>query len=182
MAEQRRYSRTVRRPTLVILGGLPAVGKSTVASVLNETGMFAYIRIDSIEQALRDSGEMGPDGVQAAGYLAGYAVSGDLLDGGNDVLVECVNPIEATRAAWRDVAETRGAAVIEVELHCSAPEVHRARAEGRVVDVPGLKLPDWQAIQTREYDAWDSADLHIDTGTTSPHDAASLILGAISAG
>jgi predicted kinase len=167
-------------PTLVILGGLPAVGKSTVASALNEAGRFAYVRIDSIEQALRFSGEMGPHGVLTAGYVVAYAVSGDLLDGGNDVLVECVNPIEITRTAWREVASTHGAALVQVELYCSDPDAHRERAESRVVNVPGLELPDWRAIQTREYEAWDSADLHIDTSTASPLEAASLIRAAVS--
>ena len=162
-----------------MLGGLPAVGKSTVASALYRAGKFSYVRIDTIEQALRTSGEMGSRGVEAAGYVVGYAVVGDLLDGGNDVLVECVNPVEVTRAAWREVAKTHGAALVEVELHCSDPETHRGRAESRVVDVPGLRLPDWQAIQTREYEVWANADLHVDTSTTSPHDAASLILTAI---
>ncbi|QIM16043.1 hypothetical protein G7067_05805 [Leucobacter insecticola] len=166
------------RPLLIILGGLPAVGKSTVASMLNETGRFSYVRIDSIEQALRTSGEMGPRGVEAAGYIVGYAVASDLLNGGNNVLVECVNPIEITRAAWRKVAETSGAALLEVELYCGDPHTHRQRAESRIVDIPGLRLPDWQAIKAREYEAWNTADLHIDTSTTSPPDAASLILAA----
>lgn len=177
---QPHYPWKVPRPALVILGGLPAVGKSTVASALHRAGRFSYVRIDSIEQALRTSGELGSRGVEAAGYIVGYAVAGDLLDGGNDVLVECVNPIEVTRAAWREVAETHGAVLLEVELHCSDPETHRGRAENRVVDVPGLALPDWHAIQTREYEVWDNADLHVDTSTASPHDAASLILAAIS--
>lgn len=170
------------RPTLVLLGGLPAVGKSTVASALTEVGRFSYVRIDSIEQALRASGEMGPRGVEAAGYIVGYRVAGDLLDGGNDVLVECVNPIGFTRTAWREVAEAHGAALLEAELYCSDPQTHRDRAENRVVDVAGLELPDWRAIQTREYEVWDDADLRIDTSTTSPHSAAALILAAISPG
>ena len=61
---------------------MPAVGKSTVASALNEAGRFAYVRIDSIEQAIRASGEVGPHGIQVAGYTVGYSVCGDLLDGG----------------------------------------------------------------------------------------------------
>lgn len=167
------------RPVLVLLGGLPATGKSTVASELNHTGAFSYVRIDSIEQALRASGETGPDGVVVAGYIVGCVVAGDLLGGGNDVLVECVNPIEKTRSAWREVAHTRGAALLEVELRCSDPEVHRERAENRTVDVPGLRLPDWHAIRTRTYEPWTTADLRIDTGTTSPRDAAGLIRAAV---
>lgn len=81
------------KPWLVMLCGLPATGKSTVAAeLLRATDRFAYVRIDSIEQALRDSGEMGPCGVQGAGYMVGYAVAKDLLGSGNDVLAECVNP------------------------------------------------------------------------------------------
>lgn len=166
-------------PTLIVLGGLPATGKSTVSAELNRAGAFSYVRIDSIEQALRDSDEMGASGVQGAGYAVGYAVAGDLLAGGNDVLVECVNPIGLTRAAWRQAARARGAALLEVELHCSDPAAHQARAEDRTVDVPGLPLPDWQAIQSREYEPWQTADLRIDTSVTSPQEASALILDAV---
>ncbi|MDO4899240.1 hypothetical protein [Actinomyces sp.] len=45
-------------------------------------------------------------GVQGSGYTVGYAVAGDLLDGGNDVFAECVNPLPLTRDAWRETART----------------------------------------------------------------------------
>ena len=166
-------------PCLLLLGGLPATGKSTIAAeLLASTGRFAYVRIDTIEQALRDSGEMGPGGVQAAGYVVGHAVAADLLRSGHDVLVECVNPLALTRDAWRNVAETQRARLLEVELHCSDPDVHRARAENRTVDVAGLRLPSWEEIRTREYEAWETADLRIDTAATRPRQAAAIILDA----
>ena len=139
---------------LVILGGLPATGKSTVASELNKGGAFSYVRIDALEQALRDSGEMQACGVQGAGYMVGYAVAGNLLDGSNNVLVECVNPIEVTRAAWRDVAASHGAGLLEVELFCSDGKVHRARAESPTITVPGLTPPTWEEIEAREFEPW----------------------------
>lgn len=163
------------RPTLVVIGGLPAVGKSTVAAILNQAGRFAYVRIDSIEQALRASGEMGSAGVVTAGYVVGCAVAGDLLAGGNDVLVECVNPIGVTRSAWREVAQSHHAAMLEVELFCSDQQAHRERAENRVVDIP----VSWRAIQEREYEPWDDADLRLDTSVTSPKRAAELVLAAM---
>ncbi|SHE24229.1 AAA family ATPase [Actinomyces glycerinitolerans] len=167
------------RPVLVVLGGLPATGKSTVARELNRDGALSYIRIDSIEQALRASGEMGSGGVQGSGYAGGYAVAGDLLDGGNDVLAECVNPLPLTRDAWRNTARTHNAVLIEVELVYSDPAVHRERAESRDVDIPGLEVPGWRAIQAREYHPWDDAAvLRIDTATTSPQDAAAAIRAA----
>ncbi|WP_103062304.1 AAA family ATPase [Actinomyces qiguomingii] len=169
-------------PVLIVLGGLPATGKSTVARELNRDGALSYVRIDSIEQALHASGEMGNGGVQGAGYAVGYAVAGDLLDGGNDVLAECVNPLPVTRDAWRETARAHNAVLIEVELLCSDPAIHRERAESRDVDIPGLEVPDWQAIRAREYHPWDDAGvLRIDTVETSPQDAAAAIRAAVSA-
>lgn len=168
----------MNRPTLVVLGGLPATGKSTVAALLNKNCVFSYLRIDTIEQALRDSGEMGDLGVQASGYMVGYAVAADLLDGGNDVLVECVNPFRSTREAWRKVASDRGAGLLEVELFCSDQAEHQRRAESRSATVHGLKLPNWEAIQNREHEPWSDADLHFDTCLLSPEEVAKRILKA----
>lgn len=165
----------MHRRSLVVLGGLPATGKTTVARKLNRDGHFCYIRIDSIEQALRDSGEMGPEGVQGAGYLVAYAVVADLLECGNDVLVECVNPIELTRKSWRDVAVAHRSELLEVELYCSDAEEHRARAESRTASVSGLILPTWEEIENREYEPWD-ADLQIDTCLASPEEVAGQVL------
>ncbi len=52
---------------LVVLGGLPATGKSTVVAELIRESQFPYVRIDSIEQSLRESCEIGPDGVRGSG-------------------------------------------------------------------------------------------------------------------
>ncbi len=154
-------------PLLIVLGGLPATGKSTVAAELvRERGAYAYLRVDTIEQALRNSGEIGP------------AVAADLLAAGNDVLVECVNPIEITRSAWRTVADAQHARLLEVELYCSDPETHRERVQTRVADVPGLELPDWEAVQSRDYVPWTTAQLRIDTALVAPAEAAARIRDA----
>ena len=164
---------------LVVLCGLPATGKSTVARELLREIQFSYVRIDSIEQALRESGEMGSDGVQGAGYEVAYAVVGDLLRSGSRVLVECVNPLALTREAWQKVAANCHTPAVEVELFCSDKAKHKERAETRVVDVSGLSLPEWDAIQSREHDEWDRAILRIDTSATSPKEAAHRILASL---
>ncbi len=55
---------------LVVLGGLPGVGKSTVARALLARWPAVYLRIDTIEQALRESGVLIAGAVGAAGYMA----------------------------------------------------------------------------------------------------------------
>jgi predicted kinase len=41
------------RPVLVVLGGLPATGKSTIASILAEQTKAPYLRVDRIEQSMK---------------------------------------------------------------------------------------------------------------------------------
>ena len=41
---------------LIIVGGLPGIGKTTIARELASQLGAIYVRIDSIEQAIRDSG------------------------------------------------------------------------------------------------------------------------------
>ena len=160
-------------PGLIVLAGLPGTGKSTIAAPLARRLHAAYLRIDTIEQALVDSGEI--PNLQIAGYVTGYALACDQLDVGLFTVVECVNPLAITRRAWRHVAAEHASRLLEVELVCSDAEEHRFRVEHRVVAIPGLALPTWQQILDREYEPWDRDHLVIDTTKTSAEDAAQII-------
>jgi predicted kinase len=147
---------------LIIFAGLPASGKSTIArAIARETGAV-WIRIDSIEQALRTS-HAPVEPVADEGYVAGYAVAADNLRLGRIVIADSVNPIDITRDAWRKVATDAGCESIDVEVICSDVEEHKRRVETRSVDIADLKLPNWQAVLDREYHAWDQDRIVIDT-------------------
>lgn len=173
-----------RRPLLVVVGGLPAVGKTAVCrALLGERRMtrpMTWLRVDSIEQALRRSGEMAPGMPGGAGYYAAAAVAGDVLSTGGDVLVECVNPLPITRRLWERTAVDAGSRLLQVELVCSDRDEHRRRVEQRVSDIEGLVLPDWRDVLQRDYAPWPEADLRLDTGRLEVTGAAELIARACS--
>ena len=173
-----------RRPLLVVVGGLPAVGKTAVCrALLGERPMtrpMTWLRVDSIEQALRRSGEMAPGMPGGAGYYAAAAVAGDVLSTGGDVLVECVNPLPITRRLWERTAVDAGSRLLQVELVCSDRDEHRRRVEQRVSDIEGLVLPDWRDVLQRDYAPWPEADLRLDTGRLEVTGAAELIARACS--
>jgi predicted kinase len=152
--------------TLVIVAGLPATGKTTVARLLAGQIHAAHIRVDTIEQALVDmtslTQPLGP-----VGYLVGYAIAADQLRNGVSVVADSVNPLAVTRAAWRDVGARYAARTVDVEIVCSDPREHRRRAETRRASIPGLILPTWQDILDREYQPWDHPPIVIDTATAS---------------
>lgn len=160
---------------LIILSGLPAVGKTTIARELAWTAVGMHVRIDSIEQALRDAGWE----VKGEGYRAAHAVAEDNLRLGHIVIADSVNPWPLTRAEWRLVAERAGAESIEVEVICSDLEEHRRRVEAREPDIAGHRLPTWQEVLARDYHAWDRERIVIDTAQVSVEEAVRRIFAAI---
>ena len=63
---------------LVVLSGLPGAGKSTLAKGLAVATGAVWLRIDSIEQAIRDTGVV-PGPMDDAGYRAAQAAARDNL-------------------------------------------------------------------------------------------------------
>jgi predicted kinase len=146
--------------TLYIFAGLPGTGKSELAKNLARERRAVYLRIDTIEQALRDSASLDRGG---EGYDIAYRIASDNLRLGLDVVADSVNPIRATRAAWREVALLAGVPFVEIEVICSSGSEHQKRVESRTTDIPGLILPTWRGVLSREYDLWETEHIVIDT-------------------
>ena len=148
--------------TLIVFSGLPGTGKSAIARELAQQTGAIWLRIDSIEQAIRASGVVSGS-LDDAGYRAAYAIAEDNLRLGHDVIGDSVNPWMLSRDAWRDAGTRAGASVVEIETICSDREEHRRRIEARLSEVPGLILPDWDAVIGRDYHPWDRDHMIIDT-------------------
>ena len=128
-------------PTLIIFGGLPATGKTTIALELAHQMGAVYLRIDSIEQAIRDSTVI--DGsIDDAGYRVGYAVAEDNLRLGQTVIADSVNPLQLTRDAWIGAADRAGAVAIEVEIICSDLKQHRGASRNEAKPSCRAKVAD----------------------------------------
>jgi len=166
--------------TLIVLGGLPATGKSTIAvAVARRTGAV-YLRVDLIEQAVAEWTSLDHP-VGPVGYAIAHELAREQLMLGLDVIVECVNPVAATRDPWLDTAAGAGASILEVELRCSDRAEHERRVATRTTDVAGLVKPTWSQIRDRDYEPWSRPLLEIDTATTSVAEAVQLVLAQLPA-
>jgi predicted kinase len=154
---------------LVILSGLPGSGKTTIARALAERLGGTYIRLDTIEQALRNSGML-RDEVGPAGYMVAYGIAEDNLRLGRTVIADSVNPILITREAWRQVAQRAAVPAIEVEVICSDRVEHRRRVETRQTDIEGHVNPTWDEVVTRSYDNWGPGPVVVDTALKAVDD------------
>ncbi|WP_225825687.1 AAA family ATPase [Streptomyces naphthomycinicus] len=165
---------------LIVLGGLPATGKTTLARLLAARTGAVHLRVDTIEQALVRSGPAAHP-VGPAGYAVGYALAEEHVRQGLRVIAESVNPLAVTRDAWRDAAVRAGVPVVEAEVVCSDRAEHRRRVATRTTDVAGLPLPGWREVTGREYEPWNRAHLVIDTAGRGPEECLPPLLAAVSA-
>lgn len=150
----------MKTPTLYVFSGLPGKGKTMLSQLLARRVGAAHVRIDTIEQALR---ELCSVDVQGEGYRLAYRLAADNLRLGISVVADSCNPIELTRREWEQVAADAGAQYVNIEVVCSDPQEHRRRVETRPSAVRGLRLPTWQDVTEREYDGWTVDRVVLDT-------------------
>ena len=155
---------------LIILGGLPGVGKTAIARELARQTGAVHLRIDSIEDAIRDSGITRP--LDDVGYRVAYAIAADNLRIGRTVIADSVNPLRLTRDAWVAVADGVGIRAMEVEVRCSDVGEHQRRVESRMA-------PTWEEVIAREYDYWDREHLVIDTAGRSVEESVRIVMQAL---
>jgi len=163
-------------PTLYIFSGLPGSGKSTLAHLLARHVGAAYLRIDTIEQTLR---QLCAIEVQGEGYLLAYRVAADNLRLGTSVVADSCNPIELTRREWERVAGETGAQYVNIEVVCSDRREHRRRVETRPSTVAGLTLPTWRDVVEREYDGWTVDRVVLDTCGRSERESLAELLAKL---
>jgi predicted kinase len=149
-------------PLLIIFGGLPGTGKTSIARELARQMRAVFLRIDSIEQAIRGSGRA-IEPLNDAGYRVAYVVAEDNSRAGHIVITDCVNPWAITRNAYLDIAKRAQVPALEVEIVCSDVLEHRCRVENRVSDIAGFELPSWDDVVSRDYHPWENDHIVIDT-------------------
>lgn len=147
----RRYASNVGR--LIVIGGLPGTGKTTLAQAVVTRLSAVYLRVDAVEAPLFTAGiDVGPLVYQIVRELAHSN-----LALGADVVVDLVNPIPITRQMWRKLATRVQVPLTVFECVIPSESEHRRRVEERVPDLPDQVLPNWNDVVNREYTPWDEA-------------------------
>ena len=160
---------TTMPTTLIVLSGLPGSGKTVLAEGLSRALSIPIFAIDTIEVAIRRAG-LDKAETSVAAYEVALALADEHLRLRHSVIVDAVNPVEAPRSAWRNLAAKHRVSLKIIECVCSDETMHRQRIEGRVRSIAGTHELTWTNLLQRraEYEAWTDPRLVLDTSRTSP--------------
>ncbi|MDP1881304.1 MAG: AAA family ATPase, partial [Bradyrhizobium sp.] len=133
---------------LIVLSGLPGSGKSTLAEGLSRTLSIPVFSVDPIEAAMWRSG-LAKQSTGIAAYDVAIALADEHLRLGHSVIADAVNPVEAPRAAWRNLAAKYRADLRIIECVCADEAVHRQRVEARIRNIDGMPEVTWARVLER---------------------------------
>lgn len=129
---------------------------------------MTLLRIDAIEAAMWRAGiARGPESGLGA-YVVANTIAGGQFSIGGGVVVDAVNPVEAARRGWRDLAAEHGVPLRVIEVVCSDEREHRRRVEDREPQPDQPAIPTWDDVVMREYEPWREPRLTVDTARNSP--------------
>jgi predicted kinase len=175
---------------LIVFGGLPGTGKTTLAKAVAKKYAAVYLRIDTIEMAIRTAeirttktpttNTPGED-IGPVGYVVAYWVAEENLRLGRVVVADSVNPLQITRESWSLVARNAGVPLVEIEVLCSDPAEHRRRIESRPPDLDGLPPLTWATVCERTYETWPAPHVVIDTAGKSTIETSQELIDRLSA-
>lgn len=154
---------------LVVLSGLPGVGKTSIAAILAARTGFVHLSIDAIEEAILACGLPPGWQVGVAAYEATRTMAEQNPCLGLDVVVDAVNDSEEARQTWRTAAARTGAHLDFVHLVISDVHEHERRLRDRDRGLPHVGEPTWPDVQRRhaDYTVWTDEILEFDTSEHS---------------
>lgn len=133
--------------TLIVVGGLPGAGKSSLADALAKRLQAPVFTKDRIEASLWRNGVTAEaNSWQVAEDLL-TTLAGEQLRRGQSAILDTVARTEQSRGTWRALTLEHGARFALIECVCSDIELHRQRIEGRDRGIPGWYEVTWEEVE-----------------------------------
>ena len=149
---------------LIVLSGLPATGKTALATAVAAELGAVLLSVDPVDSALAQAGvrETGTPGLAAYGVVGAIAEQNLAL--GTTVVVDAVNAVGEAKTFWIELARRRGARLLAIETILDDHGIHQDRLAGRFRNL-AIPEPTWDSIALRrdEWVAWPFAPLTVDS-------------------
>ena len=163
---------------LIVVSGLPGVGKTSIAEVFAARTGSVHLSIDAVEESILACGL--PSGwlVGVAAYEAVGAMAEQNLRLGHEVIVDAVNDSDEARQTWRTAASRSGARLEFVHLMISDVQEHERRLADRDRGYNCVGEPSGADVQRRrvDYAGWSDEVLEFDTAAQTVGEVANALV------
>lgn len=168
---------------LVVISGLPGVGKTSVAEIAAALGGSIHLSIDAVEESMLSCGLPASRQVGVAAYEATRAMAELNLQLGRSVVVDAVNDSEEARQTWRTAALRTGARLDFVHLVITDVRTHVQRLRNRDRGLAHVGEPTWADVQRRraDYAVWSDEVVELDTTARTADEVARALVSRLSA-
>jgi len=166
---------------LVVISGLPGVGKTSVAEIAAALVGAVHLSIDAVEESMLACGLPASWRVGVAAYEASRAMAELNLRLGRSVLVDAVNDSEEARQTWRTAASRTGARLVFVHLVITDARTHEQRLRDRDRGLTHVGEPTWADVERRraDYAAWSDEILELDTTARAADEVADALVSCL---
>ncbi|WP_341358945.1 AAA family ATPase [Georgenia sp. M64] len=152
---------------LIVISGLPGVGKTSAAVAVAGRIGAVHLSIDAIEESILACGLPVGRQVGVASYEAARAVAELNLRLGHRVVVDAVNDSELARQTWRAATNAADADLLFVHLVVSDPSEHERRVRDRQRGFNHVPEPTWEEVLVRRDECAPWLDEHIELDTAA---------------
>lgn len=154
------------KPFLIIFGGLPGVGKTTIAKLLAQRIKAVYLRVDTIEKTISE--RLNISDIGKTGYDVMINLARENLELRQNIITDCVNPVALSRHSLQNIS--KDCLIVEVEIICSDKNTHQNRIIARGGN------PTWENVQSYNFEPWTTPHFIIDSCQHAPDESVALII------
>ena len=168
---------------LIVISGLPGVGKTSVAEIVAARTGSVHLSIDAVEESILACGLSRGWHVGVAAYEAVGTMANLNLRLGRTVIVDAVNDSEQARQTWRAAAACHQSPIDFVHLVISDALEHERRLTHRDRGLVLVGEPTWVDVQRRraDYAAWSDEVLEFDTAGRAADEVADALTARLGA-
>lgn len=149
---------------IIVITGLPGVGKSTLAKSIAQELRIPVFSVDPIESAIIHSKIKKSFKTGVAAYLISEVLASEQLEVGISVVIDSVSPVQEARNMWNDLSEKYNAKKIIIECVLET-KLHQKRINLREKHLYGFTEITWEDVLNRQKDylPWTEKHLILDT-------------------
>jgi adenylate kinase family enzyme len=121
-------------PTIIVIGGVPGTGKSTLAKALSKVLNIPAFSKDELEAAIARKGLFSSKDMRGVGFEIMSVLAKNQIENNNSAIFDLIASRSRVIEQWPQLLECE---VKYIECICSNEEIHKERIESRNRNIEG---------------------------------------------